>query len=49
VPPEGVAVLAMVGVEAAAVAERALLLRARSRMRWPIPMSSSGAVQSPRV
>jgi hypothetical protein len=41
-PPEDMAVPAMAGMEAAAAAESALLLRARSRTRRPVPRPPSG-------
>jgi hypothetical protein len=47
--PEDMAVPSATGVEAAAAAEGALLLRARSRTRRPIPGPPSGPARSPRV
>jgi hypothetical protein len=38
---------ATAGVETAAAAEGALLVRARSRTRWPIAGMLSGPAQSP--
>jgi hypothetical protein len=46
-PPEDTAVPTVVGAEAAAVAEGALHLRARSKTRRPIPGLPSGPAQSP--
>jgi hypothetical protein len=48
-PPEDMAVPAATDVEAAAVTEGALLLRARSRTRRHVPGPSSGSARSPRV
>jgi hypothetical protein len=48
-PPEDMVVPTTAGVEAAAVAEGALLLRARSRTRRPVPGPPSGPARSPRV
>jgi hypothetical protein len=48
-PPEDMVVPAAAGVEAAAATEGALLLRARSRTRRPIPGLPSGPARSPRV
>jgi hypothetical protein len=48
-PPEDMAVPAATDVEAAAATEGALLLRARSRTRRPVPGPSSGPARSPRV
>jgi hypothetical protein len=47
--PEDMVVPAMVDMEAAAIAEDALLLRARSRMQRPVPGPLSCSAQSPRV
>jgi hypothetical protein len=48
-PPEDMAVPTTVGVEAAAAEEGALLLRARSRTRRPVPGLPSCPARSPRV
>jgi hypothetical protein len=48
-PPEDMAVPTAAGVEAVAAAEGALLLRAWSRTRRPVPGPSSGPARSPRV
>jgi hypothetical protein len=48
-PLEDMAVPAAVSAEAALAVEGALLLRAQSRTRKPIPGPPSGPAQSPRV
>jgi hypothetical protein len=48
-PPEDMAVPTAVGMEAAAAMEGALLLRAWSRTRRPVPGPPSGPARSPRV
>jgi hypothetical protein len=45
--PEGMAVPVMVGVQADAATEGALLLRALSRMWWSVPGLPSGPARSP--
>jgi hypothetical protein len=48
-PPEDMVVPTVAGVEAAAAAEGALLLRARSRTRRHVPGPPSGPARSPQV